>query len=41
VAFVIDNDATRSTFGRWFRRALPTYDQEQVDTFFARRGWDA
>ena len=22
-AFVIDNDATRSTFGAWFRRALP------------------
>lgn len=41
VAFVIDNDATRSTFGRWFQRALPTYDQEQVDTFFARRGWEA
>ncbi len=41
VAFVIDNDATRSTFGRWFQRALPTYDQEQVDAFFARRGWEA
>ena len=25
-AFVIDNDATRSTFGQWFRRALPSYD---------------
>ena len=25
-AFVIDNDATRSTFGGWFRRALPGYD---------------
>ena len=22
-AFVIDNDATRSTFGGWFRRSLP------------------
>ena len=22
-AFVVDNDATRSTFGTWFRRALP------------------
>jgi len=41
VAFVIDNDATRSTFGRWFQRALPTYDQGQVDAFFARHGWDA
>ncbi len=25
-AFVIDNDGTRSTFGRWFLRALPTHD---------------
>ena len=25
-AFVIDNDASRSTFGAWFRRAMPTYD---------------
>ena len=25
-AFVVDNDATRSTFGTWFRRALPSYD---------------
>ena len=25
-AFVIDNDATRSTFGAWFRRELPRYD---------------
>jgi len=41
VAFVIDNDATRSTFGRWFQRSLPAYDQEQVDAFFARRGWEA
>ena len=23
-AFVIDNDATRSTFGAWFRRGYPT-----------------
>ena len=26
VAFVIDNDASRSTFGRWFRRAFPDFD---------------
>ena len=25
-AFVIDNDATRSTFGGWFAAALPSYD---------------
>ncbi|MBB2900752.1 ubiquinone/menaquinone biosynthesis C-methylase UbiE [Kineococcus radiotolerans] len=40
-AFVIDNDATRSTFGRWFSRSLPSYDQAAVDRFFARRGWSA
>ncbi len=39
-AFVIDNDAKRSTFGRWFSRALPDYDQEYTDRFFARNGWD-
>jgi hypothetical protein len=40
-AFVIDNDASRSTFGRWFARALPTHDQTSVDAFFARAGWTA
>lgn len=38
-AFVIDNDATRSTFGRWFRRSLPAYDPTAVERFWARRGW--
>jgi ubiquinone/menaquinone biosynthesis C-methylase UbiE len=38
-AFVIDNDATRSTFGRWFARALPSYEPASVDAFFAREGW--
>jgi ubiquinone/menaquinone biosynthesis C-methylase UbiE len=38
-AFVIDNDATRSTFGRWFRRALPDYDPAAVERFWARQGW--
>ncbi|MBA3233481.1 MAG: class I SAM-dependent methyltransferase, partial [Propionibacteriales bacterium] len=38
-AFVIDNDASRSTFGRWFQRAHPTYDQTAIDHFFARHGW--
>ena len=38
-AFVIDNDATRSTFGGWFRRALPRYDPEEVERFWARQGW--
>lgn len=38
-AFVIDNDATRSTFGSWFRRALPSHDPEAVERFWARQGW--
>lgn len=38
-AFVIDNDATRSTFGGWFRRALPDYDPVAVERFWARQGW--
>lgn len=39
VAFVIDNDATRSTFGAWFRRGLPGYDPAAVERFWARQGW--
>ncbi|WP_245646243.1 class I SAM-dependent methyltransferase [Nocardiopsis trehalosi] len=39
VAFVIDNDATRSTFGGWFRRFLPDYDPEAVERFWARQGF--
>jgi SAM-dependent methyltransferase len=38
-AFVIDNDATRSTFGSWFRRALPHYDARAVERFWERHGW--
>jgi len=38
-AFVIDNDATRSTFGGWFRCALPDYDAAEVERFWARQGW--
>lgn len=38
-AFVIDNDATRSTFGAWFRRSLPRYDPQAVERFWVRRGW--
>jgi ubiquinone/menaquinone biosynthesis C-methylase UbiE len=41
VAFVIDNDATRSTFGRWFARSHPWYDQQSVDRFFSQHGWRA
>jgi SAM-dependent methyltransferase len=38
-AFVVDNDATRSTFGVWFRRSLPRYDPEAVERFWRRQGW--
>ena len=39
VAFVIDNDATRSTFGGWFRRGLPSYDPAEVERFWAAQGF--
>jgi SAM-dependent methyltransferase len=38
-AFVIDNDATRSTFGAWFRRGYPSVDPQEVELFWTRRGW--
>jgi ubiquinone/menaquinone biosynthesis C-methylase UbiE len=38
-AFVIDNDATRSTFGRWFRRGYPQVDPAAVERFWTSRGW--
>lgn len=38
-AFIIDNDATRSTFGRWFRRALPEYDPVEVERFWSCQGF--
>jgi SAM-dependent methyltransferase len=38
-AFVIDNDATRSTFGWWFRRGYPAIDPTVVERFWARHGW--
>jgi len=38
-AFVIDNDASRSTFGTWFRRAMPAYDPKAIERFWARQGW--
>jgi SAM-dependent methyltransferase len=39
VAMIIDNDATRSTFGGWFRRGLPSYDPAAVERFWARQGF--
>ena len=38
-AFVIDNDATRSTFGGWFRRGYPTIDPAAVERFWSAWGW--
>jgi ubiquinone/menaquinone biosynthesis C-methylase UbiE len=38
-AFVLDNDVTRSTFGRWFSRAYPGYDPAAVQRFWGRQGW--
>jgi SAM-dependent methyltransferase len=38
-AFVIDNDASRSTFGGWFRRAMPAHDPVAVERFWTRAGW--
>lgn len=39
-AFVIDNDASRSTFGAWFRRGYPHLPRPQeVERFWATRGW--
>jgi len=38
-AFVIDNDATRSTFGGWFRRGYPDVDPAAVERFWSAHGW--
>jgi SAM-dependent methyltransferase len=39
-AFVIDNDGSRSTFGRWFRRGYPDLPPpEKIEAFWARHGW--
>jgi len=38
-AFVIDNDAARSTFGSWFRRAHPATDPCEIERFWSVQGW--
>lgn len=38
-AFIIDNDATTSTFGNWFSRAFPAYGERKIEHFFSSRGW--
>jgi SAM-dependent methyltransferase len=39
-AFVIDNDARASTFGRWFRAGYPKVDPGTVERFWATHGWE-
>ncbi len=39
VLAVVDNDATRSTFGAWFRAAYPAYDPRGVQRFWDRQGF--
>ena len=38
-ALVVDNDASRSTFGGWFRRGYPTVDPVAVERFWSTHGW--
>ncbi|MGA9749184.1 MAG: class I SAM-dependent methyltransferase [Nocardioides sp.] len=38
-AFVIDNDARRSTFGGWFRRGYPAFEPVTVERFWSAHGW--
>ena len=38
-AFVVDNDGSRSTFGRWFRAGYPTVDAGEVERFWSAQGW--
>jgi len=38
-ALIIDNDATRSTFGGWFRRSYPSVDPVAVERFWSLHGW--
>ncbi|MEO6512044.1 MAG: class I SAM-dependent methyltransferase [Nocardioides sp.] len=38
-ALVVDNDGTRSTFGRWFSMGYPKMDAAAVERFWARHGW--
>lgn len=38
-ALVIDNDPTRSTWGRWFSQGFPDVDPDRVADFWASHGW--
>ncbi|WP_231123514.1 class I SAM-dependent methyltransferase [Nocardioides sambongensis] len=40
-ALIIDNDASRSTFGGWFRSGYPDLPEPAVvERFFTARGWE-
>lgn len=39
VAFVIDLDATRGSFGHWFQQTVPTYSPRTVEAFWSAQGW--
>jgi SAM-dependent methyltransferase len=39
ITVLVDNDATRSTFGSWFSLAYPAYDPVAVQRFWDRRGF--
>ncbi|MEO3874268.1 class I SAM-dependent methyltransferase [Nonomuraea sp. B12E4] len=38
-AFVLDLDATRGSFGRWFSHTVPAYSPREVEAFWDRQGW--
>ncbi|WP_433247378.1 class I SAM-dependent methyltransferase [Streptosporangium sp. CA-135522] len=40
-AFVIDLDAGRGAFGRWFSRSVPSYSARSVEDFWSRQGWQS
>lgn len=40
VAFIVDLDGTRGSFGRWFRETVPQYSAERVESFWSRQGWE-
>lgn len=38
-AFVIDLDASRGAFGRWFCETVPTHSARKVESFWSSQGW--
>lgn len=39
-AYVIDNDSTRSTFGRWFTQGFRDVDPVATQRFWSTNGWE-